>query len=107
MAWCVDRIVDNPEEAEVHPAKKENANLWPAGGGGSFVDITLGVAVRQAQATLILFQPEFAHGTTRLCGAHNRLCTVTFSNHILDAFRAAAKETKVVPGAGGGEGDID
>ena len=47
------------------------------------------------------------HGTTRLCGAHNRLCTVTFSNHILAAYRAAAKETKVVPGAGGGEGDVD
>jgi len=59
----------------VHPAKKESSDLWPDGGGGNFVDITLGVVVKQAQATLMLFQPEFAYGTTRLCGAHNRLCT--------------------------------
>jgi len=92
----------------VHPAKKESSDLWPDGGGGNFVDITLGVIVKQAQATLMLFQPEFAHGTTRLCGAHNRLCmAVTFSNHILDAYRAAAAETRVVSGAGGGEGDVD
>jgi len=56
------------------------------------VDITLGVVVKQAQAILILFQPEFTHGMTRLCRAHNHLYTVTFSNHILDAYRAAAKE---------------
>jgi len=92
---------------ELHPAKKENSDLWPDGGGGNFVDITLGVVVKQAQATLMLFRPESAHGTTRLCGAHNRLCTVTFSNHILDAYRAAAKETRVVSGAGGGEGNVD
>ncbi len=91
----------------MHPAGAESRDLWPAGGGGNFVDITLGVVVKQAQATLLLFQPEYSHGTTRLCGAHNRLCTVTFSSHILDAYRAAARETRVVSGAGGGEGDVD
>jgi hypothetical protein len=79
---------------------------WPVGGGGNFVDVTLGVVVQQATGTLMAFQPEYLHGTTRLCGAHNRTCTITFSTHIAEAFKIALKDTKVESGAGAGEGDV-
>jgi hypothetical protein len=55
----------------------------------------------------MLFKPEYAHGTTRLCGAHNRLCTVTFSTHIWDAYIIAAQGPRVDSAAGAGEGDTD
>jgi hypothetical protein len=41
-----------------HKAKKEKA-LWPIGGGGNFVDLTLWIVVKQATGTLMAFQPEF------------------------------------------------
>lgn len=80
-------------------------DLWPKRGGGNFVDITLRVVVKQAKGTLMAFQPEYAHGTTRLCGAHNRMCTITFSSHILDAFRVAQGGTRIDSGPGAGDGN--
>jgi hypothetical protein len=71
------------------------------------VDITLRVVVKQAAGTLLLFQPEYLHGTTRLCGAQNRLCVITFSTHILKAYQIAVEGTKLEAGDGAGEGDTD
>jgi hypothetical protein len=91
--------VDEPEPGENKPA-------WPAKGGGNFVDITLGVVVQQATGTLMAFKPEYLHGTTRLCGAHNRMCTVAFSSRIAEAFKIASMGAKVEPGSGAGEGNV-
>ena len=98
LSYCVGRVVDEQAEA---------ASSWPAGpgGGGNFVDITLGVVVQQATGTLMAFQPEYLHGTTRLCGAHNRMCTITFSSHIAEAFKIAEKGTKIKSGAGAGDSE--
>ena len=79
---------------------------WPAKGGGNFVDITLGVVVQQATSTLMDFKPEYLHGTTRLCGAHYRICTVAFSSHIAEAFKIAMEGAKVESGSGAGEGSV-
>jgi hypothetical protein len=106
VAWCVDRVVDGQDVTVACP-RAENRAAWPAGGGGNFVDITLRVVVRQAKATLMLFKPEYAHGTTRLCGAHNRLCTITFSTHIRKAYEIAVKGPRVDAAAGAGEGDVE
>ncbi|KAF8233988.1 hypothetical protein L208DRAFT_1058591, partial [Tricholoma matsutake] len=73
LSYCVGQVV-------------ETGAAWPVEGGGNFVDITLGVVVQQATGTLMAFQPEYPHGTTCLCGAHNRMCTITFSGHITEAF---------------------
>lgn len=69
------------------------------------MDITLRVVVKQAAGTLLLFQPGYSHGTTRLCGAQNRLCTISFSTHILEAYQIAVKGTKLEAGDGAGEGN--
>lgn len=109
IAWCVDQIVDSCSDTMAYPLRnrEENKAAWPVGGGGNFVDTTLRVVVKQAKATLMLFKPEFTHGTTRLCGAHNHLCTVTFSRHIWDAYKIAVKGPCVDSAAGAGEGDVD
>ena len=65
------------------------------------------VVVKQAAGTLLLFQPEYPHGTTRLCGAQNRLCTISFSTHIFEAYQIAVGGTKLETGDGAGEGDLD
>ena len=57
--------------------------------GGNFVDVSLRIVVKQAAGTLIAFQLEFPHGTTKLAGAHNRICAITFSEHILKAYEKA------------------
>jgi hypothetical protein len=88
------------------PRPRVNKAAWPAKGGGNFVDITLGVVVQQATGTLMAFKPEHLHGTTRLCGAHNRMCTITFSSHIAEAFKIASMGPKVEPGSGAGEGNV-
>ena len=62
--------------------------------------------VQQATGTLMAFQPEHPHGTTCLFGAHNRMCTITFSSHIAEAFKIAMEGTKVESGAGAGEGNV-
>ena len=104
LSFCVDRFVDDtPEQASTCSHTNTTKQI---GGGGNFVDITLGVVVQQATGTLMAFQPEYLHGTTRLCGAHNRMCTITFSSHIAEAFRIAVKGAKVESGAGAGEGNV-
>lgn len=80
--------------------------LPPATPGGSFVDVGLRVVVRQARGTLIAFQPEHQHGTTRLFGAHNYLCSINFSTKVLDA-KKVAEEPQVISGNSAGEGDRD
>jgi hypothetical protein len=92
---------------EIHTGgSQENINTWPQSGGGNFVDITLRVVVEQATGTLMAFCPKFRHGTTRLCGAHNRIVAITFSSHILKAYETAMRAggCKLVSGAGAGEG---
>jgi len=107
-AWCLDRVVQKPgTEKSRTNHDGENKDAWPSGGGGNFVDITLRVVVKQAAGTLLLFQPEYLHGTTRLCGAHNRLCVITFSTHILKAYQIAVEGTKLEAGDGAGEGDTE
>lgn len=102
LSYCVGRVMDE-EQADAVGHSGENRKAWPVEGGGNFVDITLGVVVQQATGTLMAFQPKYLHGTTRLCGAHNRMCTITFSSHIAEAFKIAEKGVKVESGAGAGE----
>jgi hypothetical protein len=73
-------------------------------GRGNFVDLTLKIVVKQAAGTLMAFQPKFPHGTTRLCGAHNRVVAITFSSHILKSYEIAMKGARVEGGAGAGDG---
>lgn len=108
LSYCVGRVVDGKQGASCSHINSsgENRAAWPVEGGGNFVDITLGVVVQQATGTLMAFQPEYPHGTTRLCGAHNRMCTITFSGHITEAFKIAVEGIKVESGAGAGEGNV-
>ena len=85
----------------------EDTSKWPIGGGGNFVDATLRVVVKQAVGTMMAFMPQYMHGTTRLCGAHNWGCAITFSKHIKDAYDVAVAGTKVEAGEGAGEGNTD
>ena len=114
ISFYVDRVVDSGNgsdkvyETRRHKEKEEKA-LWPEDGGGNFVDLTLHIVVKQATGTLMAFKPEFPHGTTRLCGAHNRICAITFSSHILHAYHVAASGDTVQQGNGAGDnfGDIE
>ena len=63
--------------------------------------------MKQAAGTLLLFQPGYLHGTTRLCGAQYRLCAIAFSAHIYEAYQIAVQGTKLEAGDGAGEGDTD
>ncbi|KAJ7160826.1 hypothetical protein C8R46DRAFT_1223165 [Mycena filopes] len=78
----------------------EDPALWPAGGGGNFVDLTLKVKVLQAARTLMAFRPNHPHGTTRLCGVHSIGCTIPFCTRLIAAFFKAQAGTTVVSGAG-------
>jgi hypothetical protein len=80
---------------------------WPAGGGGNFVDTSLRVVVKSAKGTMTCFLPEEIHGTTRLCGAHQRRITIAFSERIADAYRKAQEGISVQDGEGAGHGDPD
>lgn len=73
--------------------------------GGSFIEVELKVIVRQAQGTLISFKPDHQHATSRLFNAHNRLCSINFSSHILEAFNVAKDNAHVEAGTGAGDGD--
>jgi hypothetical protein len=86
VGWVVDRGCQNP--------------------GGNFVDVSLRVVVEQAAGTLMAFEPEYPHGTTQLNGAHNCMCAITFSLHILEAYEkaVAAKGVTVESGSGAGKG---
>ena len=74
-------------------------------GGGNFVDLSLKVVVEMDKGTLTAFRPQFRHGTTRLCGAHSRGCAITFSSHILEAYKIAMRAggIKVESGTGVGK----
>jgi hypothetical protein len=108
LSYCIGHTVDGMQAGShsriTSNDSGENRAAWPAGGGGNFVDITLRIVVCQATGTLIAFQPEYPHGTTCLCGAHNRTCAVTFLAHILDAYRITVRGVKVESGPGAGEG---
>ncbi|KAJ7898774.1 hypothetical protein B0H13DRAFT_803926 [Mycena leptocephala] len=80
----------------------EDPSLWPAEGGGNFVDVSLKVKVKQSSHTLMAFRPEFMHGTTRLCGAHSMGCTIPFCTRVLEAYNRAKAGTSVESGEGVG-----
>lgn len=62
----------------------------PAVAGGNFVDHTLGVVVDNEADTLIVFMPEFLHGTTvSRPGVDRAAVAFPFSKHIGDAWRRA------------------
>ncbi|KAF8882084.1 hypothetical protein BD779DRAFT_1473056 [Infundibulicybe gibba] len=91
LSWCTTRI----DKVDVPPARYQTRSVskpsdpGPPGGGGNFVDLSLRVVVKQAQGTMMAFQPEFAHGTTHLCDARNQVATITFSQHIWNAYLEA------------------
>lgn len=107
LSWCVGRTLDQVNSRTRKNSATEDHSLWPKLGGGNFVDVTLHVVVQQAESTLMAFQPEHPHGTTRLCGAHNHMVTITFSQHIAEAFKKAQLGNTVEPGPGAGEGNVD
>src|SRR5882762_662796 len=113
---CIGRQVDTevPSPARTRPSRvggKRKAGEvrpeWPVGGGGNFVDTSLQVVVKSAKGTMTCFLPDKIHGTTRLCGAHQRRITVAFSEWIADAFRKAHEGISVKEGKGAGKGDPD
>lgn len=61
----------------------------PPGGGASFVDVTLGVVVRQTAGTVMAIRPEFTHGTSKGYGAQNSGITIAFSQRVRDAWKQA------------------
>ncbi|PPQ82430.1 hypothetical protein CVT26_013349 [Gymnopilus dilepis] len=95
FALCVDRR-PGPKENKcprriyfTRGAKKnlpEASVQEPPGGGSSFVDITLGVVVRQAQGTLLVIRPEHQHGTTKSYGMWNASIVISFSKRLADAW---------------------
>lgn len=107
LSWCVGRTLDQVNSRARKNSVAEDCSLWPKLGGGNFVDVTLRVLVQQAEGTLMAFQPEYPHGTTRLCGAHNHMVTITSSQHIADAFRKAKLGQTIESGPGAGEGNVD
>jgi hypothetical protein len=76
FAFCADRCISNA------------LGKLP---GASFVDIGLGVVVRQATGTMMAFQPEHLHGTTTAYGAINLGMAITFSRRVGDAWEDAKK----------------
>ncbi|KAF8218363.1 hypothetical protein K438DRAFT_1925472 [Mycena galopus ATCC 62051] len=124
MALTVGRTVDPPHQgpsaspgissqcqtrsaSAISASASEDYQLWPTGGGGNFVDMSLKVIVKQATSTLIAFDPTKAHGTTRLCNAHNQIAAITFSRHIYKAFQKAAAGIVIDTGEGAGDGNFD
>ena len=70
------------------------------GGGANFVDASLKVVVKQAAGTLMVFKPNYYHGTTLPVGALNHAITYAFSKRVADASRKMRIE--VEEGAGDG-----
>jgi hypothetical protein len=103
LSICVDIVTGSANERHCKDSS-EDLSAWPVDRGGNFVDLTLRVVVKQVTRTLMAFQPKFPHGTTCLCEAQNRMCTITFSQHIYEAYKIAAQEAKIMAGAGVGEG---
>ena len=116
FSWCVSRHVEThvPSPAKSHGTRsgaKRRADEvypeWPAGGGGSFVDVSLKVVVKGAKGTMTCFLPEEIHGTARLCGVHKRGITIAFSAGLAAAYKKAQEGMGVEEGAGVGQGDPD
>jgi hypothetical protein len=113
FAWCVGRDVDpvpwtpNPSSQFTRSSSLNQQAPLAFKPGGSFVEVEERVIVRQAMGTLIAFKPDHQHGTSRLFGAHNRICSINFSSRILDAFNIAKEKDQVIVGDGAGEGDRD
>jgi len=82
LAWQTRHYV--PEDMDARSA------------GGNFTDISLRTTVISATDTLIIFRPEYKHGTTRSKPLVDRGgVAITFSAHILEAFqKAKAAEEK-------------
>ncbi|KAF8200098.1 hypothetical protein BJ912DRAFT_621791 [Pholiota molesta] len=57
--------------------------------GANFVDATLRVVVEQASGTIISFQPDHLHGTSRGYGASNAIISINFSKRVGDAWADA------------------
>lgn len=55
-------------------------------GGGSFVDVQLGVKVLFKTGTMFAFDPERLHGTTELEGAESYGVSLAFSQRLIDCF---------------------
>jgi hypothetical protein len=100
----VDRVFNPEELTEVMPKhvygtrSKSQTNLrepksititGPANGGSSFVDLTLGVVVRQTKGTMMAIRPEFLHGTTKSYGGYNVGYSIPFSKRLGDAWEKA------------------
>lgn len=48
------------------PEPSDHSPVWdPIDGGSSFVDVTLGIVVRQAQGTMMAIRAEHQHGTSK------------------------------------------
>ena len=102
FAFCVDRR-PGPRKDQTHEriyatrsAKKnppETTVQGPPGGGSSFVDITLGVVVRQAQGTLLVIRPEYLHGTTKSYGMWNATIAISFSKRLAEAWAEVKKNS--------------
>ena len=65
------------------------------GGGANFVDASLQVVVKQAKGTLMVFRPQFYHGTTLAAGAVNHAVTYAFSKRVCDGWRDMQKKKGV------------
>ncbi|KAI0038399.1 hypothetical protein FA95DRAFT_1567767 [Auriscalpium vulgare] len=57
--------------------------------GGSFVDLDIKVVSRPAARTLMAFKPTHKHGTTSLHCRSTQVMSITFSQHIRDAYEKA------------------
>ncbi|KAF7424823.1 hypothetical protein PC9H_010134 [Pleurotus ostreatus] len=82
-SWIVNRNVDNVDDSADKSA------------GSSFVDVGLRVAVRAASASLVIWNPNNAHGTTRSYGAENSGIAITFSSKVCDVYRTLTSMGKV------------
>lgn len=95
FALCVGRDVVERSTRVTRTSSKP-----PDMPGGSFVDIGLRVVVQQAPGTLIAFQSDRHHGTTRLFGARNCLISINFSSHIREAYEMAMAGTVIESSSG-------
>ncbi|TRM62016.1 hypothetical protein BD626DRAFT_499509, partial [Schizophyllum amplum] len=78
ISWTVAREIQN---TAVQAGDKRSAGdmcSGPPGGGANFVDVTLGIIVKNAARTAMAFRPGYQHGTTACHGAINRGLTNNF-----------------------------
>lgn len=86
------------------PAAQADA---PLQGGGSFVDASLKVVVRQERGTMIAFRPDHMHGTSIMNGAVNAIISINFSSRVAEAWEKAghSERAMVIASSGAGEGN--